>query len=187
MENLKSLENYSLSDTDIHQILGKNVSIVAYPDLIKYKRIEELFTTSNNCIIFFEEDIQNGNLVGHWEAICKKDNTIQFFDSYGLAPDMCRKWLSEQKLIQLKENKPLLGALLNRAEDDGYEILWNQHQYQSYKKDISTCGRHSCCFILNGDLRDDNYLRFMNQLIRKYNAKNYDEAITKFIFEHYRI
>ena len=187
MDKIIKLEDKSLSSADIMRIMGGMVQIIAYPDLEKYNSVEQLFKSSNNIILFFEEDKKGSSNIGHWEAICKRGNVIEFFDSYGLAVDKCRDWLTKNKLIQLKETKPELTRLTNKAIDDGYFLLWNHIQYQSYKKDVSTCGRWATAFLLEGDLRNNVFLDFVKSIVRKYNAKSYDEAVTKWSFENWKV
>jgi len=116
--NIKKLEDTSLSTNDILKIMNNNVNIITYPDLKNYKDINDLFSGSPNVILYFEEDKKGQNVIGHWEALKKVGNTIQFFDGYGIAPDYCRKWLSQNKLIDLKENSPELTRLIHKAIDE---------------------------------------------------------------------
>ena len=183
--NLQNLESYSLSDFDIKKIVP-NVKIIPYPELAKIDDIVKFLKKHNNgCIIFFEEDKQGKSQIGHWEALKLIDNTVQFFDSYGLIYDGCRKWLTEQKLINLKEFTPQLHRLLSKASKDGYKILYNHIKYQSYKKNISDCGRYSSVFLREGDLR--TFEQFMTDLVRQYKAKSYDEAITKYTNSKWKV
>lgn len=187
MDKIAKLENKSLSSSDIIKIMGGMVQIISYPDLAKYNDVDELFKNGNNVILYFEEDKIGSNFVGHWESICRRGNVIQFFDSYGLVMDKCRDWLSKNKLVQLKETKPELTRLTNKAIDNGYFVLWNHIQYQSYKRDISTCGRWATAFLLEGDLRNSVFLDFVKSIVRQYGAKSYDEAITKFTNQNWGV
>ena len=181
MDIIKKLEQKSLSTDDIYKIMGGYVKIVPYPDLEKYNSVDELFKDKMPVIIYFIESKKGGQYMGHFEALKKLGNVIEFFDSYGLAPDKCREWLSHQKLVDLKEDKPELTRLLSKAEKDGYFVLWNTFQYQDYRHNISTCGKWACAFLLEGDLRKNGFLNWIQELIRLYNAKSYDEAITEYV------
>ena len=183
--DINTLESYSLSDFDIKKIVP-NAKIIPYQHLSKIDDIVKFLKKNHNgCIIFFEEDKQGKSQIGHWEALKLIDNTIQFFDSYGLIYDGCRKWLSEQKLIQLKEFTPQLHRLLSKASEDGYKILYNHIKYQSYNKNISDCGRYSSVFLLEGDVRTFN--TFMTNLVKQFKAKSYDEAITKYTNSKWKV
>lgn len=186
MQNWKQLENYSLSDLDIHKIFGAHINIIPYSAFSKVSDIVELLSIKP-VIIFFEEDKQGNSVIGHWEGLKMVDKSIQFFDSYGIAPDKCREWLSYNKLVQLKQEKPFLTPLLLKAKKKGYDVFWNPVQFQSYKKDVATCGDHSSCFILNGDLRDGKYFDFMEGLLRTYNAKTYDQAVSMYIYKNFGV
>lgn len=183
--NIKKLEDKSLSTDDILKIMNHNVNIITYPSLKNYKSVEEIFKSSPNIILYFEEEKKGSSVIGHWEALKKIGKTIQFFDGYGIAPDYCRKWLAENNLVVLKENTPELTRLLNKAIDDGYSVFWNHNKYQSYNKDVSTCGKWATSFLLNGNLQNNSYSDWINSQIRKYSSKTYDEAICKWCFEKF--
>ena len=100
--NLEIIENYSLSDMDIKSILPP-ANIISYKQLAKYKNINDVFNNSDIVILFFEEQEEHNNEIGHWQLLMKDDDKIIFFDSYGLLPDQCKKWLSINNLVELKE------------------------------------------------------------------------------------
>lgn len=187
MENIQSLEQYSLSDTDIKRILP-GIKIIAYPQLAKYDNIFQLFDAQGRCVIFFEEDESSQGIQGHWEIILmnKMKNTIDFFDSYGLKYDECRKWLAKNKLIQLKEFDPQIGRLLATAPKQ-YRIFYNHKRFQSMKPGNNECGRYVCTRGLQKNLSDMEFIQFMNNLKKQYNVTTYDEAVTNYIFDNFGI
>ena len=56
----------------------------AYEDLEKYDTIDEVLGKNNGAVILFQNESANA---GHWVSLWKKDNTIMYFDSYGLNVD----------------------------------------------------------------------------------------------------
>ena len=158
---LKQNETYPLSSDDIYKLLG-HTKIVKYPSLATVTNIFDCFDKQNRFILFFETTSQSS---GHWECCWydKPHNTIHFFDSYGLAPDKAEGFLSLRTRIQLKETKPLLTALLNKAQDEGYQCVYSTTKYQSMVGDINTCGRHCCVRLAHKNMNEDEYFQFMTQ------------------------
>ena len=185
--DLKKLEDYSLNDNDIHKIVGSDTLILPYSALSQVNDITTLLNQHPKIVIFFEEEKHGKSEIGHWEAIKMIGHSIQFFDSYGLIYDKAREWLSENQLVKLKEVKPELHRLFMKAYDDGYQILYNHIQYQKYNKNISTCGRFASVFLVKGDLRKNQFQNFMINLVKQYNVRSYDEAITKFVWDNWGI
>lgn len=183
--------DYSLSNDDIMRILGRKIKIIAYPMFSKIFDIVKFLEMNNNeLIIFFEEDKVGNSVSGHWESmkLDPQTKTVQFFDSYGLKPDECRDYLSKNKLIQLKEFKPELNRLLMNAAEQGYKIFYNHIRYQQMKADVSTCGKWSSNFLLNGNLALKNqYKNYVNKLMKKFYTKIPDDAIVNWCYENYGI
>ena len=134
--NYKKLDSYALSGDDIKKILGRDVKIIKYPEFGNMDSIFSAFI-NNECVIFFETVSQ---MVGHWECMFYNPTikTIQFFDSYGLAPDNAEKYLRQNTRVTLKENKPSLTALLNKAQDLNYYCIFSNFKYQEMVGDIET-------------------------------------------------
>jgi len=132
--NLQKIENYSLSDSDIKKICGKT-NIIPYPKLSNYNNIDDLFDDLGRCILLF---LTVNDHTGHWIAMIKKGNRIDYFDPYGTAPDSDKSWISKNKLIGLGEDKPLLIDLFKKS---GYKIYYNCYPFQKDKVGINDCGR----------------------------------------------
>lgn len=169
--NLQKAESYSLSDTDINKICGKT-NIVAYPDLNKYDNINNLFDKKGRCIILF---LTVNDHTGHWIAMIKKGNRIDYFDPYGTPPDGDKNWLTKDKLIGLGEDKPLLMDLLKNS---GCSVYYNCYPFQKDKKGINDCGRW-CAMRL---LFYKKSLPEFYQMVKKSGLDN-DEFITKLSYQ----
>ena len=102
MNRIKQVMRKPLSETDIKTILG-DCKILTYPQLAKYNTLEELLPKPYDfCIILLLET----QISGHWTALIKNPSQVEFFDSYGNAPDAdLTNWLSPSERIRLKEDK----------------------------------------------------------------------------------
>lgn len=138
----KQAENYSLSDDDIRRLLGSAIKITSYSDLEGVHDIRQLFDRNGRAIIFFP---QENAMSGHWTAMIKKGNRIEFFDPYGEPPDAQKDGLAPSKLHQLRMDQPLLSELLEKS---GCSIIFNKVQLQKMRDDVQTCGRHCVCRLL---------------------------------------
>jgi hypothetical protein len=177
--NFNILQSYAMSNSDIYKIIGKD-SVIMYPDFADKKSIFECLDDKGRCVIFFETVSKN---VGHWECLFVRGKTIYFFDSYGLGPDKAQKFLRNNTKIVLKENKPYLTNLLNDAKNQGFNWVYNNKDYQSWKGDIETCGKHVCNRLLNLNMDNDQYLNYMNQMKAKLNVQNYDNVVEEIIYK----
>lgn len=72
-----------MSDKDIERYLGEG-SVIKYSDLANYKNINELLPKDIDFKVILTEQEYNS---GHWCALMKYKNIIEWFDSYGMRPD----------------------------------------------------------------------------------------------------
>jgi len=182
MNSYKKLNSYALSGDDIKKILGRDVKIMKYPEFGNIDSIFEAFDNKNSCIIFFETVSQT---VGHWECIFYNPNikTIEFFDSYGLAPDSAEKYLRQNTRITLKENKPYLTMLLNKAQDLNYNCIYSTFKYQEMIGDIETCGKWSSIRIKNMNMNDDEFYNYITSVKTQNNLPTYDDTISFIVYQ----
>ena len=157
MKNIKKLEEYALSDTDIQKIVAPHkTKIWNYPDLRTVGNLHDMFDDLGRAAILYDVISPYS---GHWCGLLKHDNisTIEFFDPYGLKYDAEKKWLTPQKLQQLGELEPYLTNLIDQARTQGYKIIWNKFKFQSSKNNINTCGRWTGARLLFKDLNIDQF------------------------------
>jgi hypothetical protein len=133
---------YALSDGDIRQLLGSGTKITTYPDLARVRHIDELFDRYGRAILFVP---QSNEQSGHWTALIKRGNTIEFFDPYGEPPEAQKDSVGEAQLEKMRMKEPLLAELLT---DNPYKIIYNKVQLQELEDDVNTCGRHAVCRLL---------------------------------------
>jgi hypothetical protein len=182
--DLKKIESYELSSSDIKRILGNDIKIIPYPDLKKYNNIEDIFDTKGRCVLFLIENKNGINENGHWQCIFRTGETINFFDSYGLAPNAWNKYIS--KTIQSKLNEiagTMLMPLLKKASDKGFKIFYNHVKLQKMANDVNTCGDFVSTRLIKKDLSHYQFIEFLNNLKQSYNVKTFDEAVSKYIYD----
>lgn len=179
--NYIPLENYELSNIDIQHILGK-IPIIRYPDLIKYKSLNQALNNKFNAFVLFYET-ENSN-VGHWCCCFRNpDNSISYFDSYGLSPLDDLDHISQQIRVKLKEITPYLPNLIKKAVQAGETVFINKNDYQSWKSDVSTCGKHSSVRLLNRNLNDKQYFNYLVSYMKQNNLPSFDDAVCDIIFK----
>lgn len=167
---IKEYEDIPLSNFDILKILDNNVSIILYPDLHKYKHIDEILGKYNACILLFESKPK----YGHWCAIIKNKNDIEFFNPYGGYPDDSLKKIPLKFALQSNQENPYLSLLLYNSE---YNLFYNEFKFQQTSNDIKTCGRHCCVRVKNKHLDIYGYKKYLDELSRNLNV-DYDGVVT---------
>ena len=159
---LSYYENIALSNKDIFKILKGKGNLVVYPDLIKYKNIDEVLGNDDMCILLFEARKN----YGHWCCLWKIDNTVSFFNPYGGFPDDSLKFIPEHFAKISNQNYPYLSILLDESP---YQLTYNERKYQKHGKDIKTCGRHCAVRLLCRNMDDNEYFNYINYFTKKYN------------------
>jgi hypothetical protein len=157
IQTIKNGEKVELTDTDIGKILGDpQPNILIYSDLFDYNTIDQVLGGKGYVILLYSI---RGKYDGHWTCLFRQKDYLVFFDSYGLAPDEEIQFIPDfQSLDNRGQSVPHFTKLL---DESGYKVLYNTHQYQSDKKDINTCGRHTCVRLKFCDLTPDEYHQLM--------------------------
>ena len=121
-------EDIDLSGKDIETITQGKAKIWSYHQLYNLQNINEVLGQNGCAIILYETKLN----FGHWTAcFTVGDDTIEFFDSYGFAPDQELNYAHYDK-------KPILSHFL---EMSGKKIIHNTMRLQQFAEDINTCGR----------------------------------------------
>jgi len=162
------LENYISSD-DLLKYFGKmiNDKIVKYSDLDNYKTIEQLLPDNNDFKIILIENQLNS---GHWVVILRYDNTIEFFNSYGLMPSVDLNFIDNLQNKMLGQDIKFLNILLNECKNR-FNIIYNKKRFQKLQPNINTCGRHTILRIImfqHFQLDLYKYNIFIEKLMNKY-------------------
>jgi hypothetical protein len=138
MDNIiKKSENINLSGDDIYNIVDGQIKILSYDDLHNIYNIENLLSPYNSVAILYTTT-KNLN---HWIGLFKvNDNTLEFFDPYGLNID---EELNLEKKLYLRptdnDNVPHLTDLINNSN---YKVIYNNVKLQKFLEHTNTCGRH---------------------------------------------
>ena len=74
----------------------------------------------------------------------RQDNTLYYFDSYGVPVDGELKNIAPHLRYNLNEKTKYLSKLLRKSN---FISKQNAHQYQDYSENISTCGKFVTAFI----------------------------------------
>lgn len=188
--------DYSLTSEDMQNWLDLNniqSQVLTYPDLSNFLMLEDLLANGPVVILYFTHENY-----GHWTCLFENKQGIQFFDSYGLEPDMELDWeIDDYFRKKYKEDVAHLSYLLyefiNRT---GISIRYNDYPFQAKGKyiiieqdskgkytenkiSIATCGRHVLTRIFNNYLSDDKYIEYIIYNCDKYNITP-DQYVTKF-------
>ncbi len=168
---LKYYKDIALSDSDIRNQLNGMTNIVLYPDIHKYRSLDEIFGGENNAVILYESRPQ----YGHWTAILKPNkDEVEFFNSYGTMPDESLDKIPKEFRNESDQNFPYLTQLL---VDSPYNISYNQYKLQKKSGDVLTCGRHVINRIRNRHLPLDQYIQQLDDQCEQYGT-DYDGVVT---------
>ena len=161
--------NYSLSGRDMLEGCDGKSKIVVYPDLYKYKNLDELLKPHGVIFLLYEFEPK----YGHWTMIFKQGDTIEHFDSYNYKPDEEFSFIPE---YFRKVNDMMYPQLTKMLYDSGKEIHYNNFELQAEGNNIATCGRHCLVRLMLKDLNIDQYYELMNK-IKAEMGLNYDEIV----------
>ena len=107
---------------------------------------------------------------GHWVALFYTDesrNQVEFFDSYGYAPD-------EELNIAKYDNQPLLKEMM---EASNLKVIYNKTKLQTFAEDVNTCGRWTASRIAMRSVPLQQFVRLFKNTGR-YNGDWYVSALT---------
>lgn len=175
---MKKLMNISLSDTEVMNLINNEGKLVLYPDMIKYKNINELLGPHGACVLLYESRPS----YGHWCAVFKTNNPneIEFFNSYGDSskhegfPDGTMKFIPEDFAKISNQNHTYLADLMYNSS---YKLSYNQYIFQGEGKGIKTCGRHVACRLRMRNLSLDEYHKKIMSWCKELNITP-DEVVT---------
>ncbi len=116
-------EKIDLSAQDIIDITNDKTNILLYSDLDNINSIDGIFNGKPTATILY----QARENYGHWVALLKYNNTIEFFDPYGMNIDEELQYSEYNLRLHEGQIKPHLSHLLN---DSGYKIIQNKAKLQ---------------------------------------------------------
>jgi len=158
---LEEKEEKAISGGDILKLLNGKTRVIKYSELAKINNINELLFGYDSCVIL----ILSKQNYGHWVCITRRDNILEFFDSYGffIDDDEYFKRTSKYCRKMFGQDYPHLTYLFLTADPE-YKITYNEIRFQKMSPYVSTCGRHVICRIIykNMDLYD--YYNFLKSI-----------------------
>jgi hypothetical protein len=175
------------SDDDLEHYFGKRFArnILKYSDIDKYPSIDKLIPGKQGFKIILVESSFNS---GHWVCLLKYNDTIEYFDPYGLKPSIGIDGNSYLKNKQLNQDVKHLNILLNDALGK-YNILYNKIKFQKLNPDIATCGRHvifRCSLFKTLNMNIYQYIEFFDEMKKKFKLTP-DEIVTLLVDSHNNI
>lgn len=129
-----------LTGDDMKKLAGPDSLILSYPELYKYKTIEQLFSNGINKIIILYLQTPNS---GHWCCLTLNNNIVTFFDPYNLMPDSELKFNKQILNKELNQEHTYLTKLLLDFAIKGGTVEYNEMRFQKLSNGVSTCGRHA--------------------------------------------
>lgn len=154
---IKKLMSKSLSNYDILKIIQNKANLITYPDIHKYKSLDELLGKHKACIILYETK----PLYGHWCCIFKLSNDcVEFFDPYGLFPDTEKKFINKDYQKLSNQYKPYLKALMLESP---YILTYNHFPFQEKKVGVNSCGRWCAIRLLFRHLALDDFIKIFGK------------------------
>jgi hypothetical protein len=167
---LKS-ENIDLSGDDILRITDNKCHILTYSDLENVQDLNTLFNPFNAVILLYETKKN----FGHWVSLLKiNENTIEFFDPYGLAPDEELKIIEETTRNINGKIVPHLTQLINESN---YKLIYNKQQIQKFLEHVNTCGRYCATRVRFSDVPLRKFIDFLTKN-KYYDADFFVSALT---------
>ena len=136
MSELQSI-HYPLSDSDINYILEPDTKVQPYRVLDDMSHIDQVFDNLGRAVLLYST---TGDNEGHWVGLIKRQNKIEFFDSYGFKPDVQQFKLGENiDNVRYEQHDNDLTRLLRESK---YKVYYNTHAFQDFSKPkVATCGR----------------------------------------------
>jgi hypothetical protein len=153
---IAKVRKYALSDSDIRKLLGSDIAIHNYPELEHMRSADDLFDAKGRCILLYPNSSPTS---GHWVALIRRPDRIEFCDSYGEAPDTQNDDLPTAYLKTLEMDRPHLTRLLRAS---GLPVFYNRHQFQKESPNVATCGRHAAVRLLYAPYSLEKYKKVID-------------------------
>ena len=143
---------------------AKRLEVVDYTHIIETDDlVGTLFRRNNFCVVFYPAHQAGGMTMGHFCALTHHPDTksIYFYDPLGYKPDGYKRF-ADRALYQEHQNSLIRHMI--QLMDEQYTIDFNQHQHQSRKPSMATCGRHSVLRCIYHYLTNEEYHKMLTKL-----------------------
>lgn len=142
-----------LSDKEVLRLVNGKANLILYPQLHKYKSIDEILGPYDATFILFESEPR----FGHWCCLFKEGNDVEFFNPYGGYPDDSLKYIDKNFRKISNQLIPYLSYLML---DSPYELFYNEHKFQKMEEGVNTCGRWCAVRLLCRDISLDDFAKY---------------------------
>jgi hypothetical protein len=173
--SLKKAIKRPLSNEDIKSITKGKCKVMKYEELRNFMTLDSMFKPYKAVVILYETEPS----YGHWVAMLKepgnREGVVEFFDSYGMKPDSEIKFVPAYFRKISGQNKPILTWLI---ESSPYRCEWNQHDFQSKKREVNSCGRWAAVRVAWRDVTLAQFQDFFISSDEKYPSDVIISALT---------
>jgi hypothetical protein len=159
---LSAIKAHPMSDYDLRQLLGNNITIRTNRQIENETDIDNLFDNEGRLILLYTPDDPK---FGHWVCLIRNADSIYYFDPYGDKPDLPG---------DLNGRPPVLTNLL---KEKGLPVFYNTHPYQKLKEDIATCGRWCAVRLHYKNKTEDQFFR----IVKKFKGCP-DDFVAAFVY-----
>jgi hypothetical protein len=167
-----------MSDADLEVYLPQ-AKIFMFRELKGYSTIQSILRKPRDyMILLYEHTPQNG----HWVAVMRYENTIEFFCPYGsspYSPNSPLEWNSPEQNAVVDATHNYLEDLLNKAKMDGWDVIYNKMDFQEKRDNVNTCGAFCVWRVLCLIEDNMNLSAFQNGMkeLHKRMGISYDEIV----------
>ena len=167
-----------MSDADLEVYLPQ-AKIFMFRELKGYPTIQSILRKPRDyMILLYEHTPQNG----HWVAVMRYENTIEFFCPYGsspYSPNSPLEWNSPEQNAVVDATHNYLEDLLNKAKTDGWDVIYNKMDFQEKRDNVNTCGAFCVWRVLCLMEDNMNLSAFQNGMkeLHKRMGISYDEIV----------
>jgi hypothetical protein len=174
-EILNRYADIALSDKQVLKLINGRANLILYPDLHKYKHIDEILEPYGACIILYESKPK----YGHWCCIFKvNDKLLEYFNPYGGLnegfPDDSLEYIPMDFRLKSYQYYPYLSYLMYNSP---YELSYNEHRFQKHDMDIKTCGRWTALRLIFRNLSLEQFYVLM-KFLKKRLKISLDQLVT---------
>jgi hypothetical protein len=147
LQAIEKAQSIQLTDLDIRHYCYDECNVVSYTQLDRYRNLDEMLGEHGACAFLFETAREAGGThVGHWCCFTRRtDDTVEFFDSYGLRPDAELGFVSPEFKEHYDENGQLTRLIESSATKE--RVVYNRTALQGHSKKIDTCGNNKALLI----------------------------------------
>jgi len=136
---LRQIMTEPMSDADLELYLPQ-AKIFMFRELKSYPSIQAILRKPRDyMILLYEHTPANG----HWVAVMRYENTIEFFCPYGTSPyspNSPLEWNSPEENAVVDATSNYLEDLLNKAEGEDWNVIYNKKDFQEKRNNVNTCG-----------------------------------------------